>query len=78
MAIPFAARLSCTIEEACQATGIGRTKLYEEIGAGRVETMSIGKRRLILVRSLVNLIDPKAALPTVPSAPASDLPHAAA
>ncbi len=58
--IPFAARLSCTIEEACQATGLGRTKLYEEMQAGRVETMNVGKRRLILVRSLVALIDPKA------------------
>jgi hypothetical protein len=60
--IPFAARLSCTINEACQATGLGRTKLYEEIGAGRVETKTIGKRRLVLVRSLVRLIDPGSAL----------------
>ena len=66
--IPFAARLSCTIEEACEATGIGRTKLYEEIGAGRVETMNIGKRRLVLVRSLVKLIDPAAASAAGPSA----------
>jgi excisionase family DNA binding protein len=57
--IPFAARLSCTIDEACQATGIGRTKLYEEIGAGRIETANVGRRRLIVVRSLIRLIDPE-------------------
>jgi hypothetical protein len=70
--IPFATRLSCTIDEACQATGLGRTKLYEEMQAGRVETMNVGKRRLVLVRSLVNLIDPKSA------GAATDQPPAAA
>jgi len=67
--IPFAIRLSCTVEEACQATGIGRTKLYEEINAGRIETMAIGTRRLIIVRSLVALIDPKSASSPATSAP---------
>jgi excisionase family DNA binding protein len=56
--IPFAQRISCTIEEACQATGLGRTKLYEEMDAGRVETTAVGRRRLVLVRSLLHLIDP--------------------
>ena len=59
--IPFAERLSCTIAEACEATGIGRTKLYEEIGAGRVQTTTIGKRRLVLVPSLLRLIEPTGA-----------------
>jgi excisionase family DNA binding protein len=56
--IPFAQRLSCTVEEACQATGIGRTKLYEEMAAGRVQTTAIGKRRLVLVPSLMTLLSP--------------------
>ncbi len=59
--IPFAQRISCTIDEACQATGIGRTKLYEEISAGRVETTTIGRRRLVMVPSLLRLVEPKAA-----------------
>jgi excisionase family DNA binding protein len=53
--IPFAERLSCTIEEACQATGLGRTKLYEMMDAGQVETFHVGKRRLVLVPSLLQL-----------------------
>jgi len=53
--IPFAQRLSCTIEEACQATGLGRTKLYEMMDAGQVKTYHVGKRRLILVASLLKL-----------------------
>jgi hypothetical protein len=56
--IPFRERISCTIPEACAATGLGRTKMYEEIGAGRVQTRKFGTRTLIVVASLVALIDP--------------------
>jgi hypothetical protein len=56
--IPFDQRISCTIAEACHATGIGRTKLYEEMSAGRVQTTSIGKRRLVLVASLLKRLEP--------------------
>ena len=58
MDIPFGQRVSCTIYEACRATGLGRTKLYEEIAAGRVLTTTVGRRRLVLVRSLLLLLDP--------------------
>jgi excisionase family DNA binding protein len=56
--IPFAQRLTCTIAEACAATGLGRTKLYELIGAGDIATTMVGRRRLVLVRSLQCLLDP--------------------
>ena len=36
--LPFAQRLTCTVAEACEVTGLGRTKLYELIGDGRVTT----------------------------------------
>jgi excisionase family DNA binding protein len=51
-AIPFAQRLACTIAEACEATGLGRTKLYELISAGCIGTTTVGRRRLVLVSSL--------------------------
>lgn len=54
---PFAERLSCTIDEACEATGLGRTKLYELIGAGHLATTTVGRRRLVVVRSLVSLLE---------------------
>jgi excisionase family DNA binding protein len=57
--IPFAQRLACTIAEACEATGLGRTKIYELIGAGYLDTTTIGRRRLVLVRSLQALISAK-------------------
>ncbi|OSJ30768.1 helix-turn-helix domain-containing protein [Bradyrhizobium japonicum] len=55
--LPFAERLSCTIDEACEATGLGRTKLYELIGSGQLVTTTIGRRRLVMVRSLLALLD---------------------
>lgn len=54
--VPFADRLSCTIEEACEATGLGRTKVYELIGSGQLVTTTIGRRRLVMVRSLIALL----------------------
>ena len=42
--MPFAQRLTCTIDDACEVTGLGRTKLYELIGAGRIVTTSLAAR----------------------------------
>ena len=56
-AIPFAERLTCTIAEACEATGLGRTKMYELIGEGCLETTTIGRRRLVRVSSLRELLE---------------------
>jgi len=58
-AIPFAQRLSCTVAEACEATGLGRTKLYELIGEGQLHTTTIGRRRLVMVHSLCALLEPE-------------------
>jgi excisionase family DNA binding protein len=56
-AIPFAQRLTCTIAEACEVTGLGRTKLYELIAEGHLATTTVGRRRLVLVRSLLSLLE---------------------
>jgi hypothetical protein len=54
--IPFRERVTCTVPEALRATGLGRTKLYELIGQETVQTLKIGRRRLIIVDSLLSLI----------------------
>jgi excisionase family DNA binding protein len=56
-AIPFGERLACTVAEACEATGIGRTKLYELIGNGQLQTTTLGRRRLVKVQSLLALLE---------------------
>jgi excisionase family DNA binding protein len=57
--IPFAQRVTCTIADACEATGLGRTKIYELIGDGKLVATSIGRRRLVDVASLLTLMKPK-------------------
>ena len=54
--IAFSQRFTCTIDEACEATGLGRTKLYELIGAGHLATTTVGRRRLVAVQSLLSLL----------------------
>ena len=54
--LPFAQRLTCTVAEACEVTGLGRTKIYELIGNGRVTTTTVGRRRLVIVQSLLALV----------------------
>jgi len=47
--IPFGQRPTCTVAEAYDATGLGRTKLYELIGGGQLDTVTIGRRRLVRI-----------------------------
>jgi excisionase family DNA binding protein len=55
--IPLRDRFGCTVKEACEATGLKPTKLYELIAAGSIESKKIDKRRIVLVRSLQKLIE---------------------
>jgi len=61
-AIPFAQRFTCTINEARELTGLGRTKLYELMGDGHLATTTVGRRRLVVVRSLLSLLGAKASV----------------
>ncbi|MDP3803473.1 excisionase family DNA-binding protein [Brevundimonas sp.] len=36
-----------SIQAFCAWAGIGRTKVYEEIEAGRLSTVKVGRRRLV-------------------------------
>lgn len=49
-------KLAFTITEACHAVGIKRSKLYELIGQGRIETRKIGSRTIIPADSLRDLV----------------------
>ena len=48
--------LSVRIKDACKMTGIGRSKLYELIASGDVETVKVGAMTLIPVSSLKGLL----------------------
>lgn len=54
--VPFAEKISCSVDEAMSATGLSRSKLYQHIRGGSLETRRIGKRRLVLIESLTKLV----------------------
>jgi excisionase family DNA binding protein len=51
----------CSISDAAKALGLGRSKLYELIAEHRLETVTIGRRRLVRVESVRALAMGKAA-----------------
>ncbi len=55
--------MTVRIPTAIQLTGIGRSKLYQLIAAGEIETVKIGASTLITVASLRRLTQPVAKLP---------------
>jgi excisionase family DNA binding protein len=55
--VPGPRPLAVRVADASRLTGIGKTKLFELIANGTLETTSIGRRRLILYRSLQRLIE---------------------
>ena len=55
-AILFCDRPTCRIDEACEASGLGRSSIYEAMKAGRLAFSKVGKRTLISVPSLLHLI----------------------
>lgn len=56
-----AARIAVSPANACSSLGIGRTKLYELIAAGEIRPIKLGRRTLIPVQQLHDLIARKAA-----------------
>jgi excisionase family DNA binding protein len=48
--------LAYSISDACRASSLGRTRLYQLIAEGRLEARKIGKRTLIPAASLRALI----------------------
>ena len=44
--------INLSINDAARALGIGRSKLYELINSGRLETVKLGTRTLVRVASI--------------------------
>jgi hypothetical protein len=53
--IPFSERPFCSVNEALEATSFGRTKFYELLNAGTIESVMVDGRRLVVVPSLIRL-----------------------
>lgn len=50
--------ITVTTRQARAMTGLGKTKLFELIGDGTIESTTIGRRRLVSVASLKRLLAP--------------------
>ena len=66
--IPFAERPVCTVRQAAEATGLGRSTLYQRIADQQLQTHKVGRRRLIVVKSLLALVGVPATGAPVPGA----------
>jgi excisionase family DNA binding protein len=55
MSIPFRERIYCSINEAAEATGSGRSKVYEWIKSGRLRTIRVDGRTKVIIASLLEL-----------------------
>jgi len=51
--------ITITIKETRQVSGLGNTKIWELIGTGELETVRVGRRRLVIYSSLLKLLGPK-------------------
>ena len=52
--------LAVSVKTACKLVGIGNTTMWSLIKVGRVKTVSIGRRRLVVYSSLESLLTPEA------------------
>jgi len=51
-AIPFHERLTCSVGDAAEATAISRSRLYELMGRGLLDSRLEGRHRVLVVASL--------------------------
>jgi excisionase family DNA binding protein len=51
-----ARRLAVSVKTACELIGVGNTTMWALIKEGRVQTVRIGRRRLIIYASLERLL----------------------
>ena len=54
--IPFSERPSCSVAAAAEASGLARAKVFHLIKTGRLASVKIDKRRMVLVPSLLELM----------------------
>lgn len=72
----FADRIiTAPVGEFCRISGLGRTRVYELIANGELDSISIGKRRLIVLDSYRRLIDRQRGTPAEKPATAVPLPR---
>ena len=52
----FRDRITCSVREAMEATGFGKTKFHALLGSGRIKSVRIDGKRLVRVGSLLKFL----------------------
>jgi excisionase family DNA binding protein len=52
-------KISITLRQASKVSGLSVRKLYDLIAAGRLKSVTVGRRRLVLYKSLEELLNRK-------------------
>jgi excisionase family DNA binding protein len=55
---PHGEPIAVTVDDAQHLTGLGSTKIYELIQQGKLRSVTVGRRRLILSESIKTLLTP--------------------
>jgi hypothetical protein len=55
--LPFAQRVTCTVDAAVKHSGLGRSTIWEAMKDGRIEFINLEGRRLIKVPAFLKLLE---------------------
>ncbi len=55
--VPVEPALLLKVEDAARLLGVGRTTLFELIGQGRIQTVRLGRRRLVVRAGLERFVE---------------------
>ncbi len=58
--------ITAGIGEFCNLSGLGRSRVYQLISEGQLDSITLGKRRLVIIDSYRALIDRQRAMPKLP------------
>ncbi len=61
--------ITAPVAEFCRLSGLGRSRVYELIGDGTLDSITIGKRRLIVIDSYRRLVERRRSAVETLSAP---------
>jgi excisionase family DNA binding protein len=55
--------ITAPVNEFCVLSGLGRTRVYELLNKGEIESVTIGRRRLIIIDSYRKLLETRRGTP---------------
>jgi hypothetical protein len=54
--VPFEQRVTCRVSDATNYSGIGESKIWEDMKANKIEYKQVGRCRLIVVKSFLKYL----------------------